>query len=102
MNFDYFKQNLDKEELTLVDNGKKYWKEKILKNTKDRRVKKEDLFFLIDCIIENSMSNAKEFYNDNEEKSKIIKDFLTWRLKKPHSDFQTSDYDIEEFLKGND
>jgi hypothetical protein len=35
------------------------------------------------------------------EKTKIIKDFLTWRLKKPHSDYQTSDYDIQEFLKGN-
>jgi hypothetical protein len=68
--FNYFKANLNSEELDLVNNGKKYWKEKILGDIKTKRVTKEELFFLIDCVIENSVSNAKDFYNYNEEKVK--------------------------------
>ena len=33
------------------------------------------------------------------EQIKLLKAFLKWRLDKPHSDFQTQDYDIKEFLK---
>jgi len=81
MDFDYFKQNLNKEELALVENGKKYWKEKILKDVKTKRVAKDELFFLVDCIIENSISNAKDFYNDNTEKAKKKKSDGKYRIK---------------------
>jgi len=33
------------------------------------------------------------------QQSELLKAFLKWRLDKPHSDFQTQDYDIKEFLK---
>jgi hypothetical protein len=33
------------------------------------------------------------------QQSDLLKAFLKWRLDKPHSDFQTQDYDIEQFLK---
>lgn len=33
------------------------------------------------------------------QQSELLKAFLKWRLDKPHSDFQTQDYDINEFLK---
>ncbi len=36
---------------------------------------------------------------DVRQQSKLLKAFLKWRLDKPHSDFQTQDYDIEQFLK---
>ena len=62
--FNYFKKNLTEEEMALVNNGKKYWKEKILADIKTKRVTKEELYFLIDCIIENAISNAKDFYNE--------------------------------------
>lgn len=32
------------------------------------------------------------------QQSELLKAFLKWRLDKPHSDFQTQEYDIEEFL----
>ena len=36
---------------------------------------------------------------DVSQQSELLKAFLKWRLDKPHSDFQTQDYDIKEFLK---
>ena len=36
---------------------------------------------------------------DVRQQSELLKAFLKWRLDKPHSDFQTQDYDIEQFLK---
>ncbi len=33
------------------------------------------------------------------QQRELLKAFLKWRLDKPHSDFQTQDYDIKEFLK---
>jgi hypothetical protein len=61
-NFDYFRKDLNADELDFVEQGKKYWKEKILKDVREKRVTKKELHFLIDCIIENSFSNAKDFF----------------------------------------
>jgi len=36
---------------------------------------------------------------DVRQQSELLKAFLKYRLDKPHSDFQTQDYDIEQFLK---
>lgn len=36
---------------------------------------------------------------DVRQQSELLKAFLKWRLDKPHSDFQTQDYDIDQFLK---
>lgn len=36
---------------------------------------------------------------DVARQTELIKAFLKWRLNKPHSDYQTQDYDIEQFLK---
>lgn len=33
------------------------------------------------------------------QQSELLKAFLQYRLDKPHSDFQTQNYDISEFLK---
>ena len=66
MEFDYFKKDLNADELDFVEQGKKYWKYKILKDVKTKRVTKEELHFLIDCILENSFSNAKKFFNPKQ------------------------------------
>lgn len=36
---------------------------------------------------------------DVRQQSELLNAFLEWRLTKPHSDFQTREYDINEFLK---
>jgi hypothetical protein len=33
------------------------------------------------------------------QQSKLLNAFLEWRLTKPHSDFQTKEHDIKEFLE---
>ena len=44
-NFDYFRKDLNADELDFVEQGKKYWKEKILKDVREKRVTKKELHF---------------------------------------------------------
>lgn len=64
---DNFNGKLTKEEIEMVNKGKKNWSmDEVKKKFDGGFITNETLTLLIDSIIENTWSNAKMFYNKNK------------------------------------